>query len=730
MNNENFHPVLNEPPIAHALHKWNEETRTLTYEYNGRNIVTIIIPGDDYVGHRHGSDGNIQSMPMTQQIYIMLDHPVTARAIFRMSSEAVNMRPNRAGEQAILGQVGHPLMYGINGLYDVKQDLLMDWHGCKWRWTNSRIIEDVNGDLIAELEVELGPKPWTINLWMHYYRTHLGYTYHKPWQWRPNLKPVAGWCSWEACRRNVSLEDIREFSEFFKSEDMRSYGLEYIQLDDGYENLPLPFDASMTLADGWLDANERFPGGHKEVVSTIESNGFEPAVWTNTNVTNREFAYKNRECFIEDANGELMLGEWIDFLLDCSDETLQKHVYPYYKGLKDFGYKYFKTDAIRHLLMDGLHEAVRQGIMTNEDAEARFRRFMEYARKGIGDDSYFLASWGVLSEAVGLVDACRIAMDANPTWAGIRMQIVESARWFHAQRILFLNDPDHICTRTNIEWLKSVISLVSLSGSLLMLSDPLKDYDDERISIIKKNLPTLNTVTGETGPLDMSYTAFTWTKLHGFAVNSKEKPVEAESVSLKDAYDMAGIYPTMNNSHPFSSLWAFHIDMQQRNWCVVSRFATVPLDESEIGLESLGLDNTKSYLAFDFWEQKFLGEISDSLKCRSLELGHCQIIALHPALGYPQLIASSRHVSMDAVSVQSHLWNDGELSIKFMGVKDSSEDYWVHIPDGFAFENILFSGGNVGHALKDNILKLNVKFADESCEINISFGRKDKIRKD
>lgn len=92
---------------------------------------------------------------------------------------------------------------------------------------NATLIEDSNCELSAELYVELGTKPWMIILKMQYYRTHLGYEYHKPWDWRPNLKPVSGWCSWEACRRNVGYKDILNFSEFF-GKSLKDYGLEYI----------------------------------------------------------------------------------------------------------------------------------------------------------------------------------------------------------------------------------------------------------------------------------------------------------------------------------------------------------------------------------------------------------------------------------------------------------------------------------------------------------------------
>ncbi|GAA0085141.1 hypothetical protein UT300007_15800 [Clostridium sp. CTA-7] len=719
MNNENFHPELIEPPIAHALHKWNEETRTLTYEYNGKNIITMKIDGEDEVGFRHGSDGNLQNIPFIQQIYVTLDKPAKAKVTFLLSEDAINMRPNRANKnEAILGQVGHPTMKGVNGVYDIKQDLLIDWNGCQWKWISERFEKTELNNLKVELEIELGPKPLFVNLRMQYYRKHLGYSYHKPWEWRPNTKSVTGWCSWEAFRRDVTQENIEEVSKFF-SEKLGGYGLEYIQIDDGYQNMPLPVDPNGSLAEGWLNTNSQFKKGHKGAVEAIEKEGFKAGIWTNANITNSEFAKNQGKYLLKGNDGKPMLGEWIDYLIDCRKESLDKHVLPFYKGLKEYGYDYFKTDAIRHLLLDGLHEAVRQGLITNDDAEKRFRSYMECARDGIGDKAYFLASWGVLSEVIGVVDACRVAMDANPTWAGIRMQIVESARWFNAQRILFLIDPDHICARTNLEWARSICSLVSLSGGLYMLSDPMKDYDDKRIEVIRKTLPTIETFAGETGTIDLSYPAFTWTKLHGFAV-PRENPVKAEDITLEEAMNMAGEYPSMNDEHPFSTLWTIHIDKEWRKWSVLGRFASIPLEESNIELENVGLERNKEYLAFDFWGKKYLGKVSGRFTVKKLDLGTCQIISLTEVKSEPQVIASTRHVTMDAISIKNQKFEDSTLNLHLDTIKGSEESYWFHIPNGFVIDSVKCDNAEVDYFIEEELLQVNLVFKGEKSNLRIS----------
>jgi hypothetical protein len=655
----------------------------------------------------------------------MLDAPVVAEVTFRLSSDAVCMRPNRAGtEQAILGQVGHPLFYGVNGIYDINQDMMIEWYGRKWRWMDDQFtVDEKTGELIAQLEVELGESAWFMNLRPQYYRNHLGYVYHKPWEFRPYPKPVSGWCSWEAYRREVTEKDVAGASEFF-AKHFGPYGMEYIQIDDGYEKTPIPYDPKGSICNAWLDTNDQFPNGHNGAVEKIKAHGLKPGIWTSASLTNKDFPKEQPECIVKDKNGACIEGDWLGFLLDCLPDTLEKHVLPYYKGLREMGYDYFKTDQIRHLLYDGLQKAARMGVLTNEDVEQRFRAFMQHARNGMGPDAFFLASWGVLSQVTGIADACRIAIDANPTWAGVRMQLVESARWYHTHRILFINDPDHICARTKLDWAKSLISLVSLSGGLFMLSDPLEAYDEDRIRIIQRCLPPLPTVTGETGQLDMRSPAFTWTKLHGFAVK-REKPVEVKPTELEDALNMAGEYPTMHNDHPFSTLWAFHMNLPERNqWQLVGRFATIPLKATEISFDNLGLDPKKDYLAFDFWAEKFIGRVNGRLSVPDLDLGHCQIISLREVLPHPQFIASTRHISMDAVSVKSEKWaanSERCLTVELTGVPGTAETYWFHAPVGWVLTEVTADGAAVSYEKEGELITASTQFKRENVTLKLIF---------
>ncbi|MTR31801.1 hypothetical protein GMD62_05465 [Pseudoflavonifractor sp. BIOML-A14] len=682
MNSERFHPTLTEPPLAHALHRWDADRGLLVYEYNGVNVIEVQVPAGTDLGFRHGSDGSMQSVQYLQQVYLACERPCTALVTLRLHAGSLNLRPRRAAaEQAILGTVPGALSFGVNGLYDTAWDLLIDWHGHPWSWLDEDMKGDENGFATASFAVRLTMSAFYLNLRPWYYANTLGYSFHRPWVRRPSQETVAGWCSWEAYRRDIDIHKVSAVAEFLH-QNLRPYGLTHLQVDDGYQAMPLPVRGGMTMAEGWMTCDEeKFPGGHASIVSAIRKEGLTPAIWVNANITNPDFAVHHPEAVIW--NGEEALkGEWIDFLYRCDPDTLSLHVEPLFAALREKGYKYVKIDAIRHLLFDGLHECVRLGLMSNADASARFRAFMEAGRRGMGEDVYYLASWGEMHEVVGVADACRISMDANPTWAGVRMQLFESARWYHTHRVLFTNDPDHVCVRTKPQWARSVLSLVSLSGELYMLSDTQQAYTPEKLDIIRRTLPPLQTCAGEAGPLPTDYPAYTWTKLHGFAVQSHETPVSMEDVGAEEAMDIAGWAPARDANHPFSSLWSFAVSRPGRRWRVMLRVGTTPLGQCSLPLERLALDPEKTYLAYDFWAQKFLGEVRGDFRCRALGLGECQAVAFHEKPAFPALIASDRHVSMDAVSVLEESYAGGKLYLRLRGVPGEAFAYHIWAPAG------------------------------------------------
>ncbi|MDR0366933.1 MAG: hypothetical protein LBH68_08935, partial [Bifidobacteriaceae bacterium] len=675
----------------------------------------------------HGSDGTVASFPYTQQVYVQVDQPTAATVEFCLSPGSVPLRPRRAGtNEAVLGLLGRPLIPGVNGLYDVAQDLLVDFHGADWRWDQTEVTER-DGRAFASITVQLSQRPLYINLRLHYYRDHLGFPRFEPWNRRPDQRAVAGWCSWEAYRRGIDHQKVSDAAKRL-ARDLGPWGLRIIQVDDGFQEMPLPVRADASLAEAWTDCRpDAFPEGHAGIVAAIREAGLTPGIWLNANITNPAFPAAQPDAVLWDGDAPLE-GEWIDFVCSCTPETLARHVETAFAALRSEGYGYVKVDAIRHLLFDGLHEAVRRGLLTDAEAEDRFSAYMRAARRGLGEDTYLLASWGVMSEVVGAADACRIAMDANPTWAGVRMQLVETARWWHTHRIVFTNDPDHICARTDPAWARSALSLVALSGGLLMLSDPPEAYTGEILRTIRACLPPLETRTGETGQLRLDVPFYTWTKLHGFAVQSDERPVRPEPVGAEEAAAIAGVYPSMDDAHPFATLWGFHLAAAGQRWCVAARFATGPLAAADVPITALGLDDAVRYHAFDFWERAYVGQVGAGRPwpARELPLGHCQVVALRPVTSHPQLIGSTRHVSMDAVSLRHQSWNGRTLSLRLATIPGVCDTYYVH-PNGWYLVEGDAAGASLEVTSQGEVLAVSVTATAPAAVVSLVFARRDDV---
>jgi hypothetical protein len=86
----------------------------------------------------------------------------------------------------------------------------------------------------------------------HFYQRHKRLEYFEPWTYPIKEESVAGWCSWFAYFNKVTEKDIYRAADIL-SEEMAPFGLEYLQIDDGYQQVPIG------EPERWLVTNEKFP---------------------------------------------------------------------------------------------------------------------------------------------------------------------------------------------------------------------------------------------------------------------------------------------------------------------------------------------------------------------------------------------------------------------------------------------------------------------------------------
>jgi hypothetical protein len=247
---------------------------------------------------------------------------------------------------------------------------------------------------------------------------------------------------------------------------------------------------------------------------------------------------------------------------------------------------------------------------------------------------------------------------------------------------------------------------MSLSGGLLMLSDVAALYEGERLQCIRKTIPAQPVVTAETGPLEAEIPAYP---------TIPPAQTTAGNLALDDALKVTGRDPAIMRAHPFSSLWSIHYRRAGRRWCVIGRFAIVPLAETTVELDALGLDPQTRHHAFDFWAGRYLGSCRAALACSAVPLGSCQIIGLAPCLDRPAYLADSRHISFGLGFVEREGWDGRRLLLDLIGIEGVTFSLWISIPPNVD----LMSAAGEGLAV--------VARRDDPCagvvEIHVGFGR-------
>jgi alpha-galactosidase len=456
-----------------------------------------------------------------------------------------------------------------------------------------------------------------------FYQRHRGLKLFEPWTYAVWPKPVVGWCSWFSFFASVTESDVRRTAEVL-SEALAPYGYEYLQIDDGYQR-------GTGLPELWLKPNAKFPDGLEATAAFIRSKGLRPGIWTNATFSQTAYARGHAGWFVRDGAGDVARGNWIEHPVDATAPgALDALVRPIYSGLRAMGWEYFKLDSLRHLRYEGYNSYREHFEKKGMGPGEGLRRYVAAVREEIGRDRFLLACWGVRPELVGLVDGCRLGGDGF-SYAGL-------AQYNSFNDVVWRNDPDHIELSDKEAWRSTMAT--SLTGSLFMLTDKPERYRTEFVEPARRAAPVLVTVPGQLYDVDPSR-------------SSEIGRVDAE-VSGRDPKPFdAGLYPAVH-------LYLLEVNRPFESWVVLGRTGGT---FDAIHWQDLGLDGTKRYLVFEFWQRKleipegsFFGPGALPARFNS------QVFVIREKLPHPQLVATSRHLTGGGVDLLDVAWKDGVLS--------------------------------------------------------------------
>jgi hypothetical protein len=480
-----------------------------------------------------------------------------------------------------------------------------------------------------------------------FYQQHRGLRYFEPWTYTPWARPVVGWSSWFAFLDKITDQDVRRTADVM-SEVLRPYGYEYLQIDDGYQR-------GTGLPELWLTPNAKFPEGLEATARYIRERGLTPGIWTNATFSQTDYANLHPEWFVRDPAGRVVRGNWIDHPVDASAPgALEALVRPIYRGLRGMGWEYFKLDALRHLRYEGYNSYRGYFEKKNLLPGDVLRRYVAAVREEVGRDRFLLACWGVRPELVGLVDGCRLGTDGF-SYAGL-------AQFNSFNNVVWRNDPDHVELSDKEAWRSTMVT--SLTGSMLLLTDRPERYHTRFAEPARRAAPVLVTVPGQLYDVDPSR-------------SSELARVDAE-VSGRDPKPFdAGLTPSVN-------LYELEINRPFESWVVLGRTGG---PDDNIRWTDLGLDPTRPYTVFEFWERRVVLPGAESFAPGPVSTRfNSQVFVIRERLPHPQVVATSRHITGGGVDLLDVSWKDGVLSGRSLVVgKEPYEIYMTTTAGGSAW---------------------------------------------
>ena len=448
--------------------------------------------------------------------------------------------------------------------------------------------------------------------------------------------PINGWCSWFYTHTTATEQEQLRNAEFI-STHLRPYGMEWVQIDDGYQR---------TFGD-W-DGNQLYPHGMKWLAGKIREHGLKPGIWVAPTVIseNTEIARNHTDWLVHDADGSIhaTANPRAKYALDITHPGAREWLYNLFKTIaEDWGYDFIKIDFVEWSLLAA--ERYYDPAMSRAQA---YRLFMETIRRAIGPHRHLL-DCGPAPVSVGLIDSTRIELDiAHLTWDQYTKNFNSNAPamakryYFHGRT--WINDADHLGLKLlTLPQAQAAASLIALSGGNMISGDRLYELDGLRLETLTKVLPTF----GEAArPLDLFETA----------------------------------YP---------EIFALPIHKGSETWWLVGYFN---YDENAnavkaLDLTRLGLDSGGTYLIYEFWSQKLLAEATGNINLR-FGPSSVNLLAIRNKKGVPQLLGTDRHYTQGGIELEGIHWdqNSQVLSGRALGAPATAWRLSIYVPTSYTWD--------------------------------------------
>lgn len=439
-----------------------------------------------------------------------------------------------------------------------------------------------------------------------------------------------GWCTWYHFYQKVTPEDVRRNVQAL-AQARDTLPVDVVQIDDGYQR----------AAGDWLEQSPPFKGQMEILAREIREAGFRPGLWLAPFIVSpaSRLAQEHPEWLLYDEQGKPVNA---GFLWNTFTRALDVT----HPGAQDYLRRVIETVVHRwgytYLKLDFLYAAALPGKRYNPSLTRPqvLRLGLALIREAAGEDVFLLGCGCPLGPAVGMVDAMRIGPDIAPHWwprvyglswpwrkkvsypaaaNAIRNTLVRSA--YH--RRLWWNDPDCVIARTkdirlSPREVQAWISVVGLSGGMVVLSDDLEALPEERREWVAALLP----VQPEVGrPLDVL----------------EHTIPETVALYLKRP-------------------WGEGVTVGLFNWRNEPRTRTL-----QLGV--LGLDWQRPYHVLDFWSGQYFRVTEGYRVFTNIPRHTGYLLGIKPVRDVPHLAGSTFHITQGG-EIREWAWNPPVLRFR------------------------------------------------------------------
>lgn len=457
----------------------------------------------------------------------------------------------------------------------------------------------------------------------------------------PDRAP-SGWCSWYYYYTTVSEDDVVKNLRALESL-RRMLPVDTFQIDDGYQ---------ADIGD-WLTVNEKFPRGMAWLAGEIKAAGYTPGLWLAPFLlaeSSRTFS-EHADWIVrsDDGTPAFAIGNWQrnNWALDGTHPGALAWLGELFGEICDvWGYDYVKIDF--------LYAAALAGRRHDPDATRvqAYRRALAKVREAVGEQRFILGCGSLMAPSVGVFDGNRIGLDVAPFWRNLtseertRPQVrarrpddglsAEGALrntltrlWM--DRRLWSNDPDCVLVRTDrtkltLEETRTLVSVIGLSGGMMLVSDDLQQLPADRRDLLSMLLPVLPHAAT---PEDLM---------------QRDMPER-----LVYRYERGGEH---------------HLTVALCNFDDIAKDMTYALPPGR-------------WHAFELWSERYLGVREGAVTFTLVEPHGCRVIALRAETSAPCVVGTNAHIGVGVVDIAAERFADGALAVDLAAAGEARRRVWV-----------------------------------------------------